>query len=204
VTVILALATSIVRFHLRIRGGCGFRPDDGVVAIAMVCHVISLSPRSHLLTIAQLAGIADAVFAMVEGSMTTSSSALQFHVLGQPWMTLAANSSNISICLYLSSFLGRQWVNPTRVWIFIMAVVWFSFTMTVAFQCRPLQKLWNPEMDGLCWDSDVERNFGYFQGALSVFAWFLLALCPALVLRELHPLRHLKWPLCIFSGLSFM
>jgi hypothetical protein len=151
-----------------------------------------------------LAGVAGAVFAVVEGSTTTSSSALQFHVLGQPWMTLAATSSNISLCLYLSCFLNRQRVNWIRAWSFIVAIVWFSFTMTVAFQCRPLQKLWNPATEGLCWDSDVQRSFSYFQGGISVLAWFILALCPALMRREMNPLRHLRWPLHVFSGFSFM
>lgn len=119
-------------------------------------------------------------------------------------MTLAATSSDISICLYFSSFLDRRQVILIRIWTFIMAIVWFSFTMTVAFQCRPLQKLWTPEMEGFCWESDVGRDFSIFQSTISVLSCLLVVLCPAVMLRELHPLRHLKWPLCVFAGLSFL
>lgn len=48
--------------------------------------------------------------------------------------------------------------------IFAMAAVNFSFALTVNLQCRPLERLWKPEVEGVCWDPSVQAEFGYFQG----------------------------------------
>lgn len=136
--------------------------------------------------------------------MNTSSSALQFDVLGQPWIMMAATLSKISICLYFTRLLGRQWRILLGIMIFLMAIVNLTFSLTVNLQCRPLEKLWNPQSEGVCWDPSVQLNFGYFQGAFSVFSWFFLALFPVMILRELDMQRHPRWPFYVLSGLSFV
>lgn len=102
---------------------------------------------------------------MVEGSRKTSSSALEFDVLGQPWLMMGSTLAKISICLFFIRVLdARRWRILLGTMIFLMSIVNLTFSMTVNLQCRPLEKLWNPDADGACWNPRVQLNFGYFQG----------------------------------------
>ncbi|OIW27156.1 hypothetical protein CONLIGDRAFT_415583 [Coniochaeta ligniaria NRRL 30616] len=185
-TASLAFSTTIVRFCLRTRSDSRIGPDDYSVAVASVV------------------GLIGTIFSIVEGSMKTSSGALEFDVLGQPWLMMGATLSKISICLFFIRVLGaRRWRMLLGTMIVLMAVVNLTFSMTVNLQCRPLEKLWNPQTDGACWDPSVQLNFGYFQGAFSVFSWFFLSLFPIMILRELDMQRHPRWPFYVLSALSF-
>jgi len=186
VTASFAFATTAVRFILRRRSSSRIGPDDYAVAVASVV------------------GLIGTIFSIVEGSMKTSSSALEFDVLGQPWLMMGATLSKISICLFFIRVLSaRRWRILLMSLIFLMAIINLIFSMTVNLQCRPLEKLWNPQTDGSCWDPSVQLNFGYFQGAFSVFSWFFLSLFPVMLLRELDLQRHPRWPFYVLSGLSF-
>lgn len=92
---------------------------------------------------------------------------MEFDVLGKPWYLMSDTLSKISICLLFILLLPRgtpQWRILLSVLIFVMAAVNFSFALTVNLQCRPLEKLWIPSAEGVCWDPSVQRDFGYFQG----------------------------------------
>lgn len=186
ITASLAFSTTVLRFCLRRRSKSHLGPDDYAVAVASAV------------------GLIGTIFSIVEGSMTTSSSALEFDVLGQPWLMMGATLSKISICLFFIRVLSaRRWRILLSVMIFLMAIVNLTFSMTVNLQCRPLEKLWHPQLDGSCWDPSVQLNFGYFQGAFSVFSWFFLSLFPIMILRELDMQRQPRWPFFVLSGLSF-
>lgn len=136
--------------------------------------------------------------------MKTSASALEFDVLGQPWLMMGATLSKISICLFFIRVLSaRRWRMLLGSMIVLLAIVNLTFSMTVNLQCRPLEKLWNPQADGSCWDPSVLLNFGYFQGAFSVFSWFFLSLFPIMILPELDSQRQPRWPFYVLSILSF-
>ena len=118
---------------------------------------------------------------------------------------MAATLGKISICLFFIRLLGsaRSWRVPLSILIFLMAVVNFSVSLTLNLQCRPLEKLWEPTVDGACWDPSVQLNFGYFQGAFSVFSWFFLALFPIMIVRDMDLPGKLRWPFYILAVLSF-
>lgn len=106
------------------------------------------------------------VFGIIEATTMDPARAAEFDILGKPWYLMSDTLSKISICLLFIVLLrgGRQWRILLSVLIFLMAAVNFSFALTVNLQCRPLEKLWNPSVDGVCWDPNVQLNFGYFQG----------------------------------------
>lgn len=186
ITASLAFSTTIVRFCLRTRSNSRIGPDDYAVAVATVV------------------GLIGTIFSIVEGSMKTSPSALEFDVLGQPWLMMGATLSKISICLFFIRVLSaRRWRMLLGSMIVLLAIVNLTFSMTVNLQCRPLEKLWNPQADGSCWDPSVLLNFGYFQGAFSVFSWFFLSLFPVMILPELDSQRQPRWPFYVLSSLSF-
>ncbi|KAB5582398.1 hypothetical protein GE09DRAFT_1246058 [Coniochaeta sp. 2T2.1] len=186
ITASLAFSTTVLRFVLRTRSASRIGPDDYAVAVASAV------------------GLIGTIFSIVEGSMKTSSGALEFDVLGQPWLMMGATLAKISICLFFIRLLSaRRWRVLLGAMIVLMAIVNFTFSLTVNLQCRPLEKLWNPQTDGACWDPSVQLNFGYFQGAFSVFSWFFLSLFPVMILREIDMQRHPRWPFYALSALSF-
>jgi hypothetical protein len=101
--------------------------------------------------------------------MTSSSRALEFDVLGESWFVMGATLSKISICFFFFRVLGsaRHWKYALGAVICVMAVVDFIFALMIDLQCRPLHKLWNPSIEGECWDPSVLLGFGYFQGSKS-------------------------------------
>jgi len=106
------------------------------------------------------------VFGIIEATTTEPARAAEFDILGKPWYLMSDTLSKISICLLFILLLKgqRQWRILLSVLIFAMAAVNFSFALTVNLQCRPLEKLWKPSVEGVCWDPSVQANFGYFQG----------------------------------------
>jgi len=138
--------------------------------------------------------------------MTDSARALEFDWLGQPWFMMGATLAKISICLFFIRLVGavRQWRILLCAQIFLMAVVNLAFSLTTNLQCRPLEKLWKPEVLGNCWDPSVQLNIGYFQGAFSVFWWLFLSLFPVMVVRDLEMHRRMRWPFYFLSSLSLM
>ncbi len=106
------------------------------------------------------------IFGIIEGTASDPARALEFDVLGQPWYLMSVTLSKISICLFFMSLLGRarQWRILLGVLIFMMAALNLAFALAVNLQCRPLEKVWKPFVEGDCWDPSIQINFGYAQG----------------------------------------
>lgn len=102
--------------------------------------------------------------------MNSSARALEFDFLGQPWFMMGATLAKISICLFFIRLVGgvKQWRILLGVMITLMAIVNFAFSLTTNLQCRPLEKLWNPTVDGQCWDPNLQLDIGYFQGGTPI------------------------------------
>ncbi|KAK3986634.1 hypothetical protein QBC44DRAFT_402039 [Cladorrhinum sp. PSN332] len=187
-TVTFALSTTFVRFFTRASTSTG-----GFVA------------ADYASLVATAVALIGTVFGVIEATSSDPARALEFDILGQPWYLMSVTLSKISICLFFMKLLGRarQWRILLGVLIFFMAVVNLTFSLTVNLQCRPLEKLWNPEVEGSCWNPSVQRDFGYFQGAFSVFTWFFLAFFPALIAQYIPRDRKPTWPFYVSFVLSF-
>ncbi|KAK4213032.1 hypothetical protein QBC37DRAFT_344874 [Rhypophila decipiens] len=186
-TAFFALATSFVRFSIRAGISKHIGADDYTSGVAAVVALVGT------------------VFAIIEATATDPTRAMEFAVLGKPWYLMSDTLSKISICLLFMLLLRgtRQWRILLSVLIFFMAAVNFSFALTVNLQCRPLEKLWDPSVDGVCWDPNVQRNFGYFQGAFSVFTWFFLSLFCILMVGHVTREGAPQWPYYASTALSF-
>ncbi|KAM7193401.1 hypothetical protein V8F20_008451 [Naviculisporaceae sp. PSN 640] len=186
-TVFFALATTLVRFFIRAGISKHIGVDDYTSGVASVVALVGT------------------VFCIIEATAADPARAMEFDVLGKPWYLMSDTLSKISICLLFIILLKgtRQWRILLSVLIFLMAAVNFSFALTVNLQCRPLEKLWNPSVDGVCWDPKVQRDFGYFQGAFSVFTWFFLAFFGLVTIRDVTREGNPAWPYYSSAALSF-
>ncbi|KAJ3572256.1 hypothetical protein NPX13_g5109 [Xylaria arbuscula] len=68
--------------------------------------------------------------------------------------------------------------------------------------CRPLEKLWKPDIDGYCWSLSIQQSIGYFQGAIDVATQLFITLFPIMVIQDLDIPRNVRWPFYVLSVTS--
>jgi hypothetical protein len=108
------------------------------------------------------------IFGILESTTTSDPvRALQFNVLGQPWYLVSVTLSKISICLFFMGVLWRA-ARPWRILlaglVAVMAIAALAFAPAAYLQCRPLQRVWDPDVPGDCSSPDTQRSVGYTQG----------------------------------------
>lgn len=168
-------------------------------------------------------------FAIVESvNQGDLQSALQFDYLAQPWLNMGSTLGKVSICLFVRRLVARVrvWRIALAVQIILLLLVNLAYTFTTLLQCRPLEKLWKPEIAGSCWSISIQQNIGYFQGgmmnsksrgqtlqavmlirrmlAFDVFTQLFIALFPIMVIQDLGVTRNVRWPFYILSITSIM
>ncbi|KZL75547.1 hypothetical protein CT0861_05903 [Colletotrichum tofieldiae] len=94
------------------------------------------------------------------------------------------------------------------------AFVWFAVvTLTVVMlpsatmtwlKCTPVQKNFNRQMEGSCWDESVTLNYGIFNAAWCAFMDFVLALVPWKIVWGMRLRRHEKLGVCFAMSLGWL
>jgi hypothetical protein len=103
--------------------------------------------------------------------------AVQWIWLSTPFSTMSACFGKVSIALLLMRILGTRNKGYTIfLWVLIVLLVLVNiFLSVVTFaQCAPVTWLWdqlNPAATykGTCWNSNIQKYYGYFQGGESIF-----------------------------------
>ncbi|KAK5632612.1 hypothetical protein RRF57_008326 [Xylaria bambusicola] len=186
-TMVIALCTCILRYCVRFRINQTIGWEDYFVGGAMFVGIIGVS------------------FAIVESvSQDNAQSALQFDYLAQPWLNMSSALSKTSIYLFIQRLISRDrtWRIVLIVQIAFLLLINVAYTFTTLFQCRPLEKLWKPDISGYCWSIDIQQSIGYFQGALDVLTQLFIALFPIMIIQDLEIPRNVRWPFSILSVTS--
>ncbi|KAL2135921.1 hypothetical protein VTI74DRAFT_6304 [Chaetomium olivicolor] len=146
------------------------------------------------------------VFTVLESTTPDPARALQFNVVGQPWDLISAALSKISIFLFFISLLrrARHWRVLLTGLIIVVAVIDLAFALATYLQCRPLESVWNPSVDGTCSNPNIQANLGYTQGAFSVFSSVFLSLFPALIVRDISRSGEPTWSFYSTSALNLV
>ena len=87
--------------------------------------------------------------------------------------------------------------------IVFMTVTQLPAAVVVFVQCRPVQKLWNPTIQGECWRSNVTIAAGDFNGAVSTLSDWVLATLPIFFLWNVQMSSKLKAVICCLMGMGF-
>lgn len=92
--------------------------------------------------------------------------------------------------------------------------VWFAIvTLTITMlpsatltwlKCTPVQKNFNREMEGTCWDESVTLNYGIFNAAWCAAMDFLLALVPWKLIWGMRLRKHEKFGICFAMSLGWL
>lgn len=115
-------------------------------------------------------GFVALIFASIQAtSVQDPTRALQFTYLARPWLMLGTTLAKISVCFFLLRTLGRRrpWNICLGMLILLLALVNLAFALASNLMCRPLEKLWEPEVEGECFGVEAELGITYFQGGES-------------------------------------
>ena len=69
-------------------------------------------------------------------------------------------------------------------------------------QCRPMAKIWNPQLPGTCFSSHITYLAGYIGFGLDAFTDLICAGIPVLILHRLHINSRTKFALCLLMSLG--
>jgi hypothetical protein len=117
---------------------------------------------------------------------------------------MGSTLSKVSICLFFLRLVSRVkvWRIVLCVLILFLLLVNLAYSFTTLLQCRPLEALWNSDVEGNCWSVESQHGIGYFQGAFDVFSGLFIALFPIILIQDLDIKRSLRWPFYALSLLS--
>lgn len=131
---------------------------------------------------------------------------LKLNDLTIPFVVMSPCFSKISICLFLLRIIGDANARKKRRFLQSMIIILFFINtldiITVLVQCRPLGKLWDPQIPGACWNPKVQAGFAYMQGAFAALSDFLLAGFPIFIIKNLNMDRRTKYALSFVMGLG--
>ncbi|KAI0911375.1 hypothetical protein F4823DRAFT_309659 [Ustulina deusta] len=184
-TMVIALLTCILRYCVRSRINqtiIGW--EDYFVGGAMFVGIIGVS------------------FAIVESvSQDNLQSALQFEYLAQPWLNMSSALSKTSMYLFIQRLVARvrAWRIALAVQITLLLLINLAYAFTTLLQCRPLEKLWKPDISGYCWSLGIQQSIGYVQGAFDVSTQLFITLFPLMIIQDLEIPRTMRWPFYLLS-----
>lgn len=133
--------------------------------------------------------------------------AVQWIWLSTPFSTMSACWGKISISLLILRMINRKVAYTIFLWtlIFLLFIINVLLTIVTFAQCKPASWLWdqlNPSLAGYhgsCWNPNIQKNYGYFQGGktysiLSHLLFLRAHLCdqPILSLKPANILLMIK------------
>lgn len=113
---------------------------------------------------------------------------------------------NISIAILVNNLLDP---NPLRTrclyTMVILQVIFALISVIIIFvQCKPTATLWNPSINGECWDPSIFYDFSYWVSAFTTFTDIVLAVVPISVFWKLQMRTSTKLGVCILMGLTLL
>ena len=94
---------------------------------------------------------------------------LKYLYIEQPFHVMSSCFGRISFALFLVEII-QKFITRRRFLYSLMILqlaVNGSTVITIMVQCRPVQALWNHNVEGDCWNPRVEEYYSLFQGCKS-------------------------------------
>ena len=87
----------------------------------------------------------------------------------------------------------------------ILQVLFAMVSIFVIFlQCKPTQALWDPSVQGTCWNPKVFNDYSYFVSGYTTITDIVLAVVPISVFWKLQMPFSTKLGVCIMMGLTLV
>lgn len=118
---------------------------------------------------------------------------------------LCVNLVKVSILLFVLRMQNNKMV-AYLIWtvMFIMSAVNLVTLAIFASQCRPLAKLWNITLPGVCSDHSRILQIGYAQGVVNVLTDLFCTMTPIFVLWKVQISTRLKVVICGLMSLGLI
>ncbi|KAH8901087.1 hypothetical protein GQ53DRAFT_835043 [Thozetella sp. PMI_491] len=165
-----------LRFFSRAKYGRTFAWDDAVLLLSWLLHVAYCG----VIIAATKYGIGQHISDVKHEDLVIS---LKCLYMGNFFVIMAISISKTSFAMTLLGLAVKKW-HFALLWFSIVSVniimgidAIFQFT-----QCTPVQKTWDTEIPGRCWDSYIVIYYSMFAGAWSALMDFVLAGVPWLLL----------------------
>ena len=115
----------------------------------------------------QTLGLITTVFTGVESIYHDKRRAtLQVDYLAQPWLIMSTAAVKISITIMLLRVAAdlKAWRVMFMIQTAVISIFSIMACLVVALQCRPMQKLWRPEVEGVCLSPHAQHDLEHVQG----------------------------------------
>ncbi|KAF2829408.1 hypothetical protein CC86DRAFT_404049 [Ophiobolus disseminans] len=131
--------------------------------------------------------------------------AIKYNYIANVLIVIPLCTGKVSVALLIQRLLPPG-ANYQRWFLYFvsgsLSIVITFVVVVILCQCRPVESLWDPNIEGPCWDSNVVGNWNLFAGSYFAFMDFALALFPILLIRQLQMSIWRKLALSCLLGLG--
>lgn len=143
--------------------------DDPFIILALLCAIINTA----LATIASYYGTGRHA---IDLSAYQQIQSTKYNWLSQGFHVMSTNWGKVSVALFMLRISQRAKHHRPAMWtgIAVLTIINAVCVYTIYGQCTPTARLWNSEVDGSCWDPNVQKNYAFFQGCM-LRSYYLLS-----------------------------
>ncbi|KAL4803362.1 hypothetical protein BDV18DRAFT_166383 [Aspergillus unguis] len=185
----------ILRIWVRTRviKSCGW--DDPFIILAFVCAAINTvftTVSVHYGTGRHSIDLSDAERVQ----------AVKFNWLSQGFHVMSTNWGKVSVGIFLLRISQKVKHHKPVMYagIVLLTVINSVCVFTIYGQCTPTARLWDGNVQGSCWDANIQKDYAFFQGSASAFSDLVLAVYPLFTIWGLQMALKVKIGLgCVLS-----
>ncbi|KDN67724.1 hypothetical protein CSUB01_10646 [Colletotrichum sublineola] len=143
-------------------------------------HYYSIHPQANLLTIALYASVGASVSCFASATSKVASGVTLLR-LTSGWYKVFVWFAVVTLTVFMLPSASITWL-----------------------KCHPLEKNFNRQMEGACWDKSITLNYGILSAAWCAFMNFALALIPWKLIWKMRLERHDKICVCFALSLEWL
>ncbi|KAL4939183.1 hypothetical protein BDV06DRAFT_231231 [Aspergillus oleicola] len=169
--------------------------DDPFIILAMLCastNTILVTLSAHYGTGRHAANL----------SAYETIQSTKFNWLSQGFHVMSTNWGKVSVGIFLLRIIQKVKHHRPVMYggIVLLTIINVVCVYTIYGQCTPAAKLWDANVEGSCWDPDLQKNYAFFQGSSSALSDLILAVYPLFTIWGLQMALKVKIGLgCVLS-----
>ncbi|PTU19741.1 hypothetical protein P175DRAFT_0547648 [Aspergillus ochraceoroseus IBT 24754] len=161
--------------------------DDALILVAMSCATVNTA----LVAVSILHGTGRHMDELTKSQQILSG---KFQLLSQGFHVMSTNWGKVSVALFLVRIISgvKQHKQVMYAGMILLTIINGLGVYTIYGQCTPTAKIWNSNLEGSCWPSDMQRDYAFFQGSVSAFTDLVLAVYPLFTISRLQMATKVK------------
>ncbi|CCT74586.1 related to integral membrane protein pth11 [Fusarium fujikuroi IMI 58289] len=193
---LLSLILLFLRVYCKLWRGKGLWHDDWCLIAAWVALAISVSLNTYLVSLGfgrHAATISDENLIII--NKTT--------IVGAAFGIMATTISKTSFAITLYRIATNAWMKYFLIFIIVTINVSMNLVWIFGFaKCTPLERVWNHNVPGTCWDKSKLLTFQLFAAYYSAILDFVLALLPWVILMRMTMRRRERLGVAVAMSLG--